>query len=245
MCSRADSISVSVIFLVNELNLVIDIVFAWWNSVTKWRHDVSEHVVPISACRSAREMILFCFYSIVDCWVQKYHRFCNCTCGYVIMLRHHVTDMIIWRHKTHSILARVVHGSLFLDPTRPDPATRWPDPTRDCRQKVWLDPTHCTLPPPHVLCLVSLSSTFELPTGKNNQFFNTIFVSSHMYPENPEGTQVIVGSMNMGYISDTARNQTHNLCRPKCEPIPLGHSDGCNCCIFSRETVENIYLQVL
>ena len=24
-----------------------------------------------------------------------------------------------------------------------------------------------------------------------------------MYPENPEGTQVIVGSMNMGYISDT------------------------------------------
>ena len=30
--------------------------------------------------------------------------------------------------------------------------------------------------------------------------FNTIFVSSHMYPENPKGTQVIVGSMNMGYI---------------------------------------------
>ena len=47
-----------------------------------------------------------------------------------------------------------------------------------------------------------------------------------MYPENPEGTQVIVGSMNMGYISDTARNRTHNLLRPKREPIPLGHSDG-------------------
>ena len=29
--------------------------------------------------------------------------------------------------------------------------------------------------------------------------FKTIFLSSHMYPENPEGTQVIVGSMNMGY----------------------------------------------
>ena len=57
-------------------------------------------------------------------------------------------------------------------------------------------------------------------------FFNTIFVSSHMYPVNPEGTQVIVGSMNMGYISDTARNRTHNLFRPKREPIPLGHSDG-------------------
>ena len=58
------------------------------------------------------------------------------------------------------------------------------------------------------------------------EFFNTIFVSSHMYPENPEGTQVIVGSMNMGYISDTARNRTHNLFRPKRESIPLGHSDG-------------------
>ena len=41
---------------------------------------------------------------------------------------------------------------------------------------------------------------------KKKFFFNTISVSSHMYPENPEGTQVIVGSMNMGYISDTARN---------------------------------------
>ena len=47
-----------------------------------------------------------------------------------------------------------------------------------------------------------------------------------MYPENPEGTQVIVGSKNMGYISDTTRNRTHNLFRPKREPIPLGHSDG-------------------
>ena len=47
-----------------------------------------------------------------------------------------------------------------------------------------------------------------------------------MYPENPEETQVIVGSMNMGYISDTARNRTHNLFRPEREPIPLGHSDG-------------------
>ena len=47
-----------------------------------------------------------------------------------------------------------------------------------------------------------------------------------MYPENPEGTQVIVGSTNMGYISDTARNRTQNLFRPKRESIPLGHSDG-------------------
>ena len=58
-------------------------------------------------------------------------------------------------------------------------------------------------------------------------FLNTIFVSSRMYPlylENPKGTQAIVGSMNMGYISYTARNQTHNLFRPKREPIPLGHN---------------------
>ena len=47
-----------------------------------------------------------------------------------------------------------------------------------------------------------------------------------MYPENPEGTQVIVGSKNMGYISDTARNRTNNLIRHKREPIPLGHNDG-------------------
>ena len=57
-------------------------------------------------------------------------------------------------------------------------------------------------------------------------FFNTIFVLSHIYPENPEETQVIVGSMNMGYISDTTRNRTYNLFRPKREPIPLGHNDG-------------------
>ena len=47
-----------------------------------------------------------------------------------------------------------------------------------------------------------------------------------MYPENPEGTQVIVDSMNMGYISDTARNRTHNLFHHNRESIPLGHSDG-------------------
>ena len=68
---------------------------------------------------------------------------------------------------------------------------------------------------------VHLSEKYRLPV-----FFNTIFVSCHMYPENPEGTQVIVGSMNIWYIFDTDRNRTHNLFRPKREPIPLGHSDG-------------------
>ena len=76
--------------------------------------------------------------------------------------------------------------------------------------------------------------------GQNYKFFNTIFVSSHMYPENPEGTQVIVCSMNMGYISDTARNRTRNLFRPKRETIPLAtvtdvlgcfHCCCCCCCL--------------
>ena len=57
-----------------------------------------------------------------------------------------------------------------------------------------------------------------------------------MYPENPEGTQVIVGSMNMGYISDTARNRTHNLFCPKRESIPLGHSDGAFVMTMGRGT---------
>ena len=61
--------------------------------------------------------------------------------------------------------------------------------------------------------------------GLGELFSNTIFVSSHMYPENQEGTQVIVGSINMEYISDTAKNRTHNLFRPKREPTPLGHND--------------------
>ena len=58
-----------------------------------------------------------------------------------------------------------------------------------------------------------------------------------MYPENPEGTQVIVGSMNIGYISDTARNRTHNLFCPKREPILLGHSDV----VYPWEFFESIF----
>ena len=42
-------------------------------------------------------------------------------------------------------------------------------------------------------------------------FFNILFVSGFMYPEN-QGTQVIVSYMHMRYdiISDTTRNRTHN-----------------------------------
>ena len=57
-------------------------------------------------------------------------------------------------------------------------------------------------------------------------FLNNNFCVKPYVPREPEGTQVIVGSMNMGYISDTTRNQTHNLFHPKREPIPLCHSAG-------------------
>ena len=36
----------------------------------------------------------------------------------------------------YPVWLRVVHGSLFLDPTRPAETLTRPDPTRDCRQKV-------------------------------------------------------------------------------------------------------------
>ena len=106
MCSRANSIFVSVISLVAELNLVIVIVFERWNNVTKWRHDVIKHAVPISACRRAREMILFfCFYSILGCQVQKYHRFCICICGHVIKWRY---DVMAWLYDVTKLTSSIL-----------------------------------------------------------------------------------------------------------------------------------------
>ena len=55
-------------------------------------------------------------------------------------------------------------------------------------------------------------------------FFKHNFCVKPYVPREPR--RVIVGSMNMGYISDTVRNRTHNLIRHKREPIPLDHSDG-------------------
>ena len=80
----------------------------------------------------------------------------------------------------------------------------------------------------HYKCAIILYRNLDYVSLNLSVFFflNTIFVSSHMYPENPEGTQVIVGSVNMGYISNTARNRAHNLFCPKREPIPLGHGNG-------------------
>ena len=80
-------------FWVAELSFVINIVVAWWNDVTKWRYDVIIQSVPISACRCAREIILVCYYSVLGCWVQKYHRFCIYLRVNVITWLH---DVIIW-----------------------------------------------------------------------------------------------------------------------------------------------------
>ena len=57
-------------------------------------------------------------------------------------------------------------------------------------------------------------------------FFLTQFLCLAICTQRPEGTQVIVGSTNMGYISDTARNRIRNVFRPKLELIPLGHNNG-------------------
>ena len=53
--------------------------------------------------------------------------------------------------------------------------------------------------------------------------------------------------MNMGYISDTARNRTHNLFRPKREPIPLGHKDGQTVIddVIVDEFVDVVYVSLL
>ena len=63
-----------------------------------------------------------------------------------------------------------------------------------------------------------------------------------MYPENPEETQIIVGSMNMGYISDTASNRTHNLFRPKREPIPLDSDEQLGQLVISCFIVVHIFV---
>ena len=83
----------------------------------------------------------------------------------------------------------------------------------------------------HIQTEHSISSFFFV-------FFKNFCVKTYVLRE-PRGTQVIVGSMNMGYITDTARNRTHNLFRPKCKPIPLGHSHIPHPCFTSHIPVSH------
>ena len=86
---------VSVISSVAKLNLIIIVIaFAWWNNVTKWRHDVITHAVSISARRRASKIVIFSFYSILGWQVQKYHWFCICICGYVMPWRYDVMEWL-------------------------------------------------------------------------------------------------------------------------------------------------------
>ena len=122
MCSRANFIFVSVISLVAELNLIIVVIFAWWNNVTKWRHDVIKHAVPISACRRASEMILFCFYSILGCRVQKYHRFCICIYGHAIKWRY---DDIAWLYDVSKLTPSISTCGVTRQMIRSLPVYTW------------------------------------------------------------------------------------------------------------------------
>ena len=79
---------------VAEFEHVVSFVFAWWRHVMTSCHDVKNRLYSISACRRAREMILFCFYSFPACPVRKCYRFCVCMMSW----RHDVTS---WCHKTH------------------------------------------------------------------------------------------------------------------------------------------------
>ena len=45
------------------------------------------------------------------------------------------------KHQAYGCPTRVGHGSIFLDPTQPDPLSVWPDPTRQNCQKIWPDPS--------------------------------------------------------------------------------------------------------
>ena len=71
---------------------------------------------------------------------------------------HVMVGVNLWSYRGQPCF-RVVHGSLFLDPTRPDPPKRWPDPTR---------------PTPSYL----MSSTFKLPTGNNTQLLHDLLYKS-------------------------------------------------------------------
>ena len=85
---------VSMKLWVAEFENVVSFVFAWWRHIMTSCHDVKNWLYSISACRSAREMILFWLYSFPARLVWKCYRFCVCMMSW----RHDVTS---WRHKTH------------------------------------------------------------------------------------------------------------------------------------------------
>jgi len=54
----------------------------------------------------------------------------------------HISTFVALRdHISPTLQIRVGYGSLFCDPTRPDPRFSWPDPTGSMSVDLWLDPT--------------------------------------------------------------------------------------------------------
>ena len=105
--------------------------FLWWLNPTRLllsylhdgitsRNDVmtSLNMLYLSQLVDVLEgWFFFCFYSILGCQVQKYHRFCICICGHVIKWRY---DVMAWLYDiaklTLSILACGVARQMFRCP---------------------------------------------------------------------------------------------------------------------------------
>ena len=89
------------VFQVTEFKNVIDFLFVWWRDVMTSCHDVTTLDLPISACRCAWKLILFCFHGFSGHWVQNCYWFFIC----VMTWRH---DVMSWRHKTWFTISQLV-----------------------------------------------------------------------------------------------------------------------------------------
>ena len=82
---------VSMVWWVNMFKNVINYLLVWGCDVTTSCHDVTNPDVPISACRCARKVILFCFYGFLGHWVWKCYWILFVQCCDVMTSYHDVT----------------------------------------------------------------------------------------------------------------------------------------------------------
>ena len=75
------------VFQVTEFKYVIDFLFVWWRDVMTSCHDVTKPDVPISACRWARELILFLFPWVFRSLSSK-----------MLLIFYLCDDVTSWRH---------------------------------------------------------------------------------------------------------------------------------------------------
>ena len=76
------------VFLGHEFKNVIDISFVWWRHVMTSCHAVTKPDLPISACRCARELILFLFPWFFRSLSSK-----------MLLIFYLCDDLTSWRHK--------------------------------------------------------------------------------------------------------------------------------------------------